>query len=89
MKRLSVLAVILVLVGGAYLLGRRSSSSVSGSPPEVAAASVYQCPMHPWIKADRADAKCTVCGMLSSLVHILIVTPVIFAWLEERRLLRG
>jgi len=24
-------------------------------------------------------------GMLSSLVHILIVTPVIFAWLEERR----
>ena len=25
-------------------------------------------------------------GMLSSLVHILIVTPVIFAWLRERRL---
>lgn len=24
-------------------------------------------------------------GMLSSLVHILIVTPVIFAWLEERK----
>jgi hypothetical protein len=23
--------------------------------------------------------------MLSSLVHILIVTPVIFAWLEERK----
>ena len=25
-------------------------------------------------------------GMLSSLVHILVVTPVIFAWLHERRL---
>jgi len=25
-------------------------------------------------------------GMLSSLVHILIVTPVIFAWLREREL---
>ncbi|MFN7139642.1 MAG: efflux RND transporter permease subunit, partial [Limisphaerales bacterium] len=27
-------------------------------------------------------------GMLSSLVHILIVTPVIFAWLRERELRR-
>ena len=27
-------------------------------------------------------------GMLSSLVHILIVTPVIFAWLHERKLVR-
>jgi Cu(I)/Ag(I) efflux system membrane protein CusA/SilA len=27
-------------------------------------------------------------GMLSSLVHILIVTPVIFAWLRERRMAR-
>ena len=25
-------------------------------------------------------------GMLSSLVHILVVTPVIFAWLQERKL---
>jgi Cu(I)/Ag(I) efflux system membrane protein CusA/SilA len=25
-------------------------------------------------------------GMLSSLVHILIVTPVIFAWLREHKL---
>ena len=25
-------------------------------------------------------------GMLSSLVHILVVTPVIFAWLHERKL---
>jgi Cu(I)/Ag(I) efflux system membrane protein CusA/SilA len=28
-------------------------------------------------------------GMLSSLVHILIVTPVIFAWLRERQLTRA
>jgi len=27
-------------------------------------------------------------GMLSSLVHILVVTPVIFAWLRERRVAR-
>ncbi len=26
-------------------------------------AAVYQCPMHPWIKSDKADAKCTICGM--------------------------
>jgi len=25
-------------------------------------------------------------GMLSSLIHILIVTPVIFVWLREREL---
>ena len=24
---------------------------------------VYQCPMHPWIKSDKPDAKCTICGM--------------------------
>jgi Cu(I)/Ag(I) efflux system membrane protein CusA/SilA len=28
-------------------------------------------------------------GMLSSLIHILIVTPVIFAWLRERHLAQG
>lgn len=27
------------------------------------AATVHQCPMHPWIKSDQADAKCTICGM--------------------------
>ena len=26
-------------------------------------ATVYQCPMHPWIKSDHAGAKCTICGM--------------------------
>ena len=28
-------------------------------------------------------------GMLSSLVHILIVTPVIFCWLREREIKNG
>ena len=32
----------------------------------------------------RPLAAPVVGGMLSSLVHILIVTPVIFAWLRER-----
>ncbi|HEX2464275.1 MAG TPA: efflux RND transporter permease subunit, partial [Thermoanaerobaculia bacterium] len=28
-------------------------------------------------------------GMLSSLVHVLLVTPVIWSWLKERELRRG
>jgi Cu(I)/Ag(I) efflux system membrane protein CusA/SilA len=28
-------------------------------------------------------------GMISSLIHILIVTPVIFLWLHERQLRKG
>ena len=28
-----------------------------------ASAQVYQCPMHPWIKSDKAGDKCTICGM--------------------------
>jgi copper/silver efflux system protein len=38
------------------------------------------------IEVMRPLAAPVVGGMLSSLVHILIVTPVIFAWLRERRL---
>ncbi|MDQ5978458.1 MAG: rane fusion protein copper/silver efflux system [Verrucomicrobiota bacterium] len=26
-------------------------------------ATVYQCPMHPWIKSEKPAAKCTLCGM--------------------------
>lgn len=28
-------------------------------------------------------------GMVSSLLHVLIVTPVIFTWLREREMRRG
>ncbi len=38
------------------------------------------------IEVMRPLAAPVVGGMLSSLVHILIVTPVIFAWLRERQL---
>lgn len=38
------------------------------------------------VEVMRPLAAPVVGGMLSSLVHILIVTPVIFAWLHERKL---
>jgi membrane fusion protein, copper/silver efflux system len=31
--------------------------------PSSSHSPVYQCPMHPWIKSDKPDAKCTICGM--------------------------
>jgi Cu(I)/Ag(I) efflux system membrane protein CusA/SilA len=34
----------------------------------------------------RPLAAPVVGGMLSSLIHILVVTPVLFAWLRERKL---
>jgi Cu(I)/Ag(I) efflux system membrane protein CusA/SilA len=37
----------------------------------------------------RPLATPVVGGMLSSLVHILIVTPVLFAWLRERELTKS
>ncbi|MEO7413019.1 MAG: CusA/CzcA family heavy metal efflux RND transporter [Opitutaceae bacterium] len=41
------------------------------------------------VEVMRPLAAPVVGGMLSSLVHILVVTPVIFAWLHERRLNRA
>ena len=38
------------------------------------------------VEVMRPLAAPVVGGMLSSLVHILVVTPVIFAWLRERKL---
>lgn len=38
-----------------------------------AAGSVYQCPMHPWIKSEKPGAKCTICGM--ALVEAMAATP--------------
>src|SRR3954470_4408408 len=46
----------------------RAADPTSAGP---AAAHVFQCPMHPWIKSDHAG-KCTVCGM--DLVEAAAVT---------------
>lgn len=49
-------------VGAGYYLAR--SSSPGATAGHTGAAHVtYQCPMHPWIKSDKAGAKCTICGM--------------------------
>jgi Cu(I)/Ag(I) efflux system membrane protein CusA/SilA len=39
----------------------------------------------PGVEIMRPLAAPVVGGMISSLIHILIVTPVIFAWLRERK----
>jgi Cu(I)/Ag(I) efflux system membrane fusion protein len=36
---------------------------LTAAEPAHAHATVYQCPMHPWIKSDKPGAKCTICGM--------------------------
>ena len=38
------------------------------------------------VEVMRPLAAPVVGGMLSSLIHILVVTPVLFAWLRERKL---
>jgi len=37
----------------------------------------------PWLKP------LVLGGMVSSLLHVLVVTPVIFSWLREREIRRG
>lgn len=61
-KHLIWLLLCLLLAAGAYLLGHRHPAAPAPAAA-TAAAAVYQCPMHPWIKSDHADAKCTICGM--------------------------
>jgi Cu(I)/Ag(I) efflux system membrane fusion protein len=51
---LSILSIVTVTV-----LAALSSVALA----KEGAATVYQCPMHPWIKSDKPDAKCTICGM--------------------------
>jgi Cu(I)/Ag(I) efflux system membrane fusion protein len=34
-----------------------------GSLTALAASTVYQCPMHPWIKSDKPGDHCTICNM--------------------------
>ncbi len=54
---------------GAFLLagcGKPSAAAAHDGHDHAAASTAsttYQCPMHPWIKSDKADAKCTICGM--------------------------
>lgn len=36
---------------------------VLAAQPGRAQTATYQCPMHPWIKSDKPDARCTICGM--------------------------
>lgn len=41
-----------------FLLSIATAAILTAAP-----ATVYQCPMHPWIKSDKPGAKCTICGM--------------------------
>jgi len=36
---------------------------IGAAEPAHDPATVYQCPMHPWIKSDKPGSKCTICGM--------------------------
>lgn len=64
MKTLSLLSLLLLVAAGAYFAGRQHHQHAATADSAAATATaVYQCPMHPWIKADRTDAKCTICGM--------------------------
>jgi Cu(I)/Ag(I) efflux system membrane fusion protein len=38
-------------------------ASLAAEPAGHDHATVYQCPMHPWIKSDKFGDKCTICGM--------------------------
>lgn len=46
-----------------FLLFTLASLPLSAADDGHGHATVYQCPMHPWITSDKPDAKCTVCGM--------------------------
>lgn len=64
-KPIAILLVLAALAAGwfaARLSQPAASAGAHGHAAETA-ATVYQCPMHPWIKSDKADAKCTICGM--------------------------
>jgi len=59
---LITLAVAAIAATGGYFL---ASSGHNHAPAGAtnAAAGVYQCPMHPWIRSANAGDKCTICGM--------------------------
>jgi Cu(I)/Ag(I) efflux system membrane fusion protein len=62
MKTVLLLSLLILLAAGGYYAGRLHSHAPADTDSPASAA-VYQCPMHPWIKSDQADAKCTICGM--------------------------
>lgn len=66
MKKVLLVTTILAALAVGWFLARTTSHAGhdhAGDSGGAAAATVYQCPMHPWIKSDRPDAKCTICGM--------------------------
>lgn len=64
-KPLAILLILAALAAGwfAARLGQPAASAGAHGHAAETAATVYQCPMHPWIKSDQPDAKCTICGM--------------------------
>ena len=54
----------LVTVGGALLIGLTLWFFLGGRKAPPPPATVYACPMHPWITSSEAGASCSLCGML-------------------------
>ena len=63
-RRLLVLLFVVFLALGSQggVLAAASPLKALGQGDQ-AAVTLYQCPMHPWIKSDQAGDRCTLCGM--------------------------
>lgn len=59
MRTFLIIAGLLAAAGTGWWLGHRNAAP-SHMPP--APATLYRCPMHPWITSDQ-PGKCTICGM--------------------------
>jgi Cu(I)/Ag(I) efflux system membrane protein CusA/SilA len=64
--------------------------------PKVMTVATIVCSLLPIMWSHRQGAEVmkplatpVIGGMISSLIHILIVTPVIFLWLREREIKKG
>jgi Cu(I)/Ag(I) efflux system membrane fusion protein len=62
-RLVSVFLAVALLAGFGLAGCGKSSSAAASDGHDHAAATTYQCPMHPWIKSDKPNAKCTICGM--------------------------
>ncbi len=64
---LGLLMVSVSLLGGPSRVlaadPHQHAASDHASSDPAPAATVYQCPMHPWIKSDQPGDRCTICGM--------------------------